>query len=46
MNTRWHKPWGDLKATPGRFVMMVLAMAISVAALTAMLFSYVVLTVR
>lgn len=44
MRTALRKLWGDLVATPGRYSMMVIAIAFSSAAIVAMLLAYVVLT--
>lgn len=44
MRTALRKLWGDLAATPGRFAMMVIAIALCSAAIIAMLFTYKVLT--
>ncbi len=44
MRTALYKLWGDLAATPGRFAMMIIAIALCSAAVIAMLFTYKVLT--
>lgn len=44
MKTLLLKLWGDFIATPGRYLMMVVAIALCSAALTAMLFAHKVLT--
>ena len=44
MKTALRKLWGDVTATPGRYSMMVIAIAFSSAAIVAMLLAYVVLT--
>ncbi len=44
MKTALRKLWGDVAATPGRYSMMVIAIAFSSAAIVAMLLAYVVLT--
>lgn len=44
MKTALRKLWGDIAATPGRYAMMIIAIAISSAAIIAMLLTYSVLT--
>ncbi len=44
MRTALHKLWGDIAATPGRYAMMIIAIAVSSAAIIAMLLAYSVLT--
>lgn len=44
MRTALRKLWGDLVATPGRFAMMIIAIALCSAAIIAMLLTYKVLT--
>lgn len=44
MKTALRKLWGDIRATPGRYSMMVIAIAFSSAAIVAMLLAYIVLT--
>lgn len=44
MRTALCKLWGDIAATPGRYAMMIIAIAVSSAAIIAMLLAYSVLT--
>lgn len=44
MRTALRKLWGDIAATPGRYAMMIIAIAVSSAAIIAMLLAYSVLT--
>ena len=44
MNTAMRKILGDIAATPGRFAMMIIAIAFSSATLIAMLLAYQLLT--
>lgn len=44
MSTALRKLWGDIGATPGRYAMMIIAIAVSSAAIMAMLLAYSVLT--
>lgn len=44
MKTALRKLWGDIRTTPGRYSMMVIAIAFSSAAIVAMLLAYIVLT--
>lgn len=44
MRTALRKLWGDIGATPGRYAMMIIAIAVSSAAIIAMLLAYSVLT--
>lgn len=44
MRTALRKLWGDIAATPGRYAMMIIAIAVSSAAIMAMLLAYSVLT--
>jgi putative ABC transport system permease protein len=44
MRTALRKLWGDIAATPGRYAMMIVAIAVSSASIIAMLLAYSVLT--